>query len=204
MLLLVCLQMNSYAQVHRAYTRPEPVWEFLLKGGWQYTSMADSGYDEEFRSGWNAGLGLKIPITGAWWLQPELLYSQRAAMLTYPQSAATAAYEATYTFSYVTYPLLVAYRPNDIFELQFGPQFGVLLSNTVQRSGNKQQNVLSTADLNKWEYGLAGGIELNVSPLAFGVRYAYGLHKIAQTVLARKQLGNGRLQGLQFYGALVF
>lgn len=204
LLLILFVPSAVLAQIHRSYTKPEPVWEFMLKGGWQYTSFASSGFEASYGGGWNAGAGLKVPVKGALWLQPEILYSKRSAVLAYPQQGTANAYSVKHTFTYVSYPILFAYRPNDIIEYHLGPQFGVLLGNEVQSTDPAQGSHLSSSEFNKWEYALAAGVELNVSPLAFGARYAYSFRKLANTSLSSSQLGGSQFHGLQLYGALVF
>lgn len=203
-LLILLIPGFISAQIHRTYTRPEPVWEVLLKGGWQYTSAAGSERTASFGPGWNAGVGIKIPLRGGLWIQPEILYSKRSIVLAYPQTGGTGTYEGIHTFTYVSYPLMLAIRPNDLVEFHLGPQFGVFLGNELRTEGNGTVSRLSASEFNKWEYAAAAGIEVNVSPLAIGARYAYSLRNIAATEQATEQLGNARLHGLQLYGAFVF
>jgi hypothetical protein len=203
-LLILLLPGFVSAQVHRSYTRPEPVWEVLLKGGWQYTSVVGSEHKASFGSGWNAGVGIKIPIRGALWIQPEILYSKRSIVLAYPVQGGTNTYEGIHTFTYVSYPLMLAYRPNDLVEFHLGPQFGVFFGNDFRAEGSGSISRLSASEFNKWEYAAAAGIEVNMSPLAFGARYAYSFRNIAATEQAAEQVGKARLHGLQLYGALVF
>lgn len=204
LLLLLCIPSIAAAQVHRTYTRPEPVWEFMVQGGLQYTTFAKSGYEASYKPGWHAGLALKIPVINALWVHPGIFYSKRSAVLQYPAQGAAEAYTVTHTFTYVSYPILLAYRPNDLFEFHIGPQFGVLLGNESTSTDPQLGARLSPSEFNKWEYAAAAGIELNVSPLVFGLRYAYSLRQLANTQLSSSQLGEAQLHGLQLYGALVF
>ncbi len=198
------LPLLGMGQIHRAYTRPEPITEFHLKGGWQYNTLAGSGYTASYNSGWLAGIGFKIPLKYRWWLQTEILYSRRKTALQYPGSSAADAFTTSFTFNYINYPILLTFKPNDVLELQLGPQFGILLNNQSTNSNSQSTRTLSPSDVSKWDYAVAGGLELNVSPLAFGVRYAYGFVALATAEQAKEILGNGSLHGLQVYSALVF
>lgn len=192
------------AQIHRAYTRPEPVWGIMLKGAGQLSSFADSENAASYKMGWNAGLGLKVPLRNAWWLQPELLYNEYKAGLQYQAGGGTDTYEATYSFTYISFPLLLAYRPSDIIEFHLGPQVGTLFRNDVKTTVGSQSFSISPNELNRWEFAAAVGVELNVSPLAFGARYTYGFSEVAESGMASSRIGRAKLQGLQLYGALVF
>ena len=196
--------MLTSAQIHRAYTRPEPVWHFMPKGGWQYTNFSGSSFSSSPASGFVAGMALKIPVRYSWWLQPEVLFSRRSAGLRYPATGSQPAYEVQYTFNFLEIPLLLSYRPNDIVELQAGPQLAMFLSSAAEATEGQASPGLPLSELNRWDVAVAAGVELNVSPLAFGVRYAYGFTQVASTDLANSYLGNAKLQGLQLYGALVF
>ncbi len=203
-LLIMCLPGITIAQIHRAHTRPEPIWEYMIKGGLQYSSFVNSTHPASFGKGWNAGFALKIPVKRALWVQPEINYTRRKASLQYRQQGGAVANDVTHAFTHMTYSALLAYRPNDIIEYQVGPQFGTLLGYESHYADINQGYRLTAGDLNNWEYAVAAGIELNVSPLAFGARYTYGLREFARTTQGIEQLGDARLQGLQLYGALVF
>ena len=88
------------AQIHRAYTRPEPVPELMLKGGGQLSSFTNSDNTASYGMGWNVGVGLKMPIRNAWWLQPELLYNKYKTVNQFQAGGGTDAYEASYSFTY--------------------------------------------------------------------------------------------------------
>lgn len=205
-ILFVLIPLAGYSQIHRAYNRPDAVKSYLLKGGLQYTGFTESTDDASFRAGWQLGVGMKLPIIRRynWWLQPEILYNNYKAALSYPAAGSLQAYESTYSFTFVEMPLLLSYRANDIFELQAGPQVGVLLNNSASSTPKQAITRLTPGDLLRWNYGLSGGIEINMSPLAFGARYSYGLSKLATSPSAVSQLGNASLHGLQLYGAMVF
>jgi hypothetical protein len=203
-LFLLLLPALAGAQVHRAYTRAVPEMQFLLKGAWQYNTLTESGFTPTYASGWAAGLGVKIPFNRIWWMQPEILLSQRAASLKYPASGSTAAYAVDFSFRYVDIPLLLSFKPNTIVEFQLGPQMSTLVRHAAAATAGQRNPDLPPSELARWDISLAGGLELNVSPLAFGARYVHGFRELATTDLARQWLGNAKLQGFQLYGALVF
>ncbi|AHM61748.1 hypothetical protein D770_17480 [Flammeovirgaceae bacterium 311] len=198
--------MIGHSQIHRAYNRPDAVKSYFLKGGVQYTTFTGSSDLASFQAGWQVGVGMKLPIIRrySWWLQPEFLYNNYKASLSYPAAGALPPYESTYSFTFVEMPLLLSYRANDLFELQAGPQIGVLLNNSASTTTKQAITRLTPGDLLRWNYGLCGGIEINMSPLAFGARYSYGLSKLANSETAASQLGEASLHGLQVYGAMVF
>ncbi|EMR03742.1 porin family protein [Cesiribacter andamanensis] len=201
---LLLVPILAGAQVHRSYTRSVPEMQFLLKSAWQYTQLQESGFTAEGRSGWAAGMGVKLPFSRFWWMQPEIMLSQRAAALQYPETGTGQVYTVAYTFRYVEIPLLLNFRANDIIEFQLGPQMSTLIRNSSVADAGGQNPNLPPSELGRWDIAAAAGLELNVSPLAFGARYVRGFRDVAATDLARQWLGSGRLQGLHVYGALVF
>lgn len=203
-LFLLLLPLLAEGQVHRDYTRARQETEFHLKGGWQSYNFAGSSFNTKAGSGWSAGVGFKVPLRYKWWIQPEILYSKRKAALDYPANTATAAHTIAYSFSYVTYPILFIFKPNDLLEFQLGPQFAVLMNYRGTITSNGAAVALNASDIYRWDYAAAAGLEINMSPLAFGMRYAYGLRELAITEQARGLLGTASLSGLQLYGALVF
>lgn len=201
---MLTIPLLGHSQVHRAYNRPEPVTQYLFKGGWQLASLMNSEFEASYQSGWLAGAAIKLPVWRKWGLQPELLYSRRKAQLLYPAQDSRAAYEAIHTFAFTEIPLLFVYRANDILELQAGPRLDILIDNDVASTSGQTLPRLTPGDLKRWDYAVTAGVEINVSPLAFGARYSYGILKLENSDRAREQLGGGQLHGLSLYGALVF
>lgn len=204
LLLLFSLSFSAAAQVHRGYTEAAPNWQYMLTGGWQLTTLSQNILDTSPKAGWFAGLALKVPLRREWWLQPGLFFSSRSVSVSAPPTAAAPGTETAYTFRFTEIPLLLAYQPNAIVELQLGPLLGLLISNTSSATGGQGVVALSPADLRKWNLAGAAGIEINISPLAIGARYSYSFSSMAVTEAAAQRIGDGKLQGLQVYGALVF
>jgi hypothetical protein len=203
-IIFVLIPLLGHSQVHRAYTRPEAVKSYLLKGGVLYSSFTGSSYQPSFSIGWQAGVAMKLPLLYRWWLQPELLYSSNRATLSYPADGTRKAYETTYSFDFAELPILLSYRANDIFEVQAGPYVGLLMDDNISSATNPAVSRLTPNELQKWNYGLSAGLEINMSPLAFGARYSYSILKLEEKQIASSYLGGASLHGMQVYGALVF
>lgn len=61
---------------------------------------------------------------------------------------------------------------------------------------------LDRNNFNKWDYGLVGGLGINLGPgVQIGARYNYGLKEIADSRGARAILGNTKNSVAQLYVA---
>jgi hypothetical protein len=70
-------------------------------------------------------------------------------------------------------PILLNYKLANIFTLQAGPQFGVLIS----QDKNLLQN--GEAAFKNGDFSLLGGAQINISKLRFTGRYFVGLNNIS-------------------------
>ena len=70
----------------------------------------------------------------------------------------------------------------DNFNLHVGPYAAYMVSGKTSNDSNliSTQRELDTKDFNKFGAGLAGGLGIDLDVVNFGVRYNYGLTKIAK------------------------
>lgn len=154
---------------------------FGVKAGGNVSSF--TGSDSKTKIGFYAGAFVNVPISDAFNIQPEVVYSQQGAK-------AKSDYEmATYTIknmqqnlSYINVPVMVQYNVTPEFYVEAGPEFGVLLSAHAKGDINGSTIKVSNKDTMN-TFNLGGGIGLGyrfTENLGVNVRYTAGLTKIVK------------------------
>lgn len=144
------------------------LFKFGFKGGLNYANQSGSGitintdnYDKEAITSYHAGLIAEIKVTDGFSVQPEILYSTQGA--TYKNAFE----EFKNELGYISIPVLAKFNFNKTFSLDVGPQASFLLS--------ERKNV-NFRDSETFEFGVAGGLTLNVTKNIFlQGRYVLGL-----------------------------
>ncbi|MGZ3838814.1 MAG: porin family protein [Flavisolibacter sp.] len=151
--------------------------KFGIKGGVNITKVNGVAFRDEFRYGYHLGGFAEIGLGKKWGIQPEVLFNQYQ---TRADSSFKDVYQNSLSFSnyrdvklnYLSIPLLLNYKLANIFSLQAGPQFGVLISqdkNLVQNGKEAFKN---------GDFSLLGGAQINISKLRVTGRYVVGLNNI--------------------------
>lgn len=157
-LVLLAASINMQAQL----------FKFGIKGGLNYANQSGSGitintdnYNKEAITSYHAGLIAEIKVTDGFSVQPELLYSTQGA--TYKNAIE----EFRNELGYISIPVLAKFNFNKTVSLDVGPQASFLLS--------ERKNV-NFRDSETFEFGVAGGLTLNVTKNIFlQGRYVLGL-----------------------------
>jgi hypothetical protein len=148
-----------------------------LKADLQFTSLNGRGMQGSFNPGYDAGIFLEYNITSKWGIQPEILFSQfnnkkDDDFLTYYVNSGNSSAKSSIKLSYVSIPVLLAYKVNDLFTLNVGPQFNLLVYD------NEDLLQKDKAAFKNTDYGVAAGLTLHVSQVRFYGRYTLGLGNI--------------------------
>ncbi len=142
--------------------------KFGIKAGLNYANQTGSditinsgNYDKEAITSYHAGLVAEIKVTDGFSVQPELLYSTQGATYKY------AATEFKNELGYLSIPVLAKFNLNKTVSLDLGPQASFLLS---------ERNNVDFKESETFEFGVAGGLTLNVTKSIFlQGRYVLGL-----------------------------
>ena len=142
--------------------------KFGVKAGLNYANQTGSNitittdnYDNEAITSYHAGLIAEIKVTDGFSVQPELLYSTQGATYKY------AATEFKNELGYLSIPVLAKFNLNKTVSLDLGPQASFLLS---------ERNNVDFKESETFEFGVAGGLTLNVTKSIFlQGRYVLGL-----------------------------
>jgi len=188
-ILLITILITLVAtSVHAQYKRSG------IKGGVNFSNLfIDKVNDENMRTGFNVGVFTQIlDNSNSFGLQPELLYTTKGAKGEYNILAFSG--EQKFNLNYLELPLLFVVKLGDDVDLNFGGYAGYLLNASVSTEGDFGDGYekIDRDNFKSMDYGLAGGLALNLNAISVGVRYNYGLRKIADSDAADFFLGNSK------------
>ena len=159
--------------------------KFGLKGGLNLSNLyVDNVQDENMKTSFNLGLYAKIPVAKGFSIQPELIYSGKGAKLTY-NNVLLGTGEYRFNLNYVEVPVLAVVNIVKNLNLQAGGYASYLATANISRLNSSAGTVdkikdLKTDDFNRFDYGLAGGLGLDVQNFTIGARYNYGLKEVGK------------------------
>lgn len=175
-----------------------------IKGGLNVSNLyVDNVNDENPRYGFNAGLFGQPYSTKNFALQVELLYDTKGSRTVYDGIVYQ---EVDYNLNYLTLPVLAVFKLGESAEIQLGGYAGYLLNTNISYSGNLGSGAdkIDKSNLKSMDYGLVGGFALNFGITSVGVRYNYGLAKIAESNTAKLLIGDSKNSSAQIYIAFNF
>ena len=185
-----------------------PTAKFGIKGGLNLANLyIDNVKDQNVKAGFVGGVFAKLPVSKGLSIQPELLYSNKGAQATYDNGIQG---QGVYRFNlnYIELPLTLVVNVVKNFNIHFGGYAAYLASANVK---NVQEGTiigvtdLNENDFNRFDYGLVGGLGLDVKRVGFGVRYNYGLRELGVPgTLAGELTKNSRNSSLSLYIAFAF
>lgn len=163
---------------------------FGVKAGINYSSFIKgndipSEFPIEFNGkiGFHIGGFFKLGLTEKLKLKPELLYSMQGAEyeiklgleLQDPNDPFfDEKYKVDIKESFILLPIMLDYYFNEKFDIEFGPQFGFVISHKI--SDNNETFNFASDDYDKFEIGLNLGLGYNFSEkYRIGLRYNYGI-----------------------------
>ena len=183
---------------------------FGIKGGFNFSNLySDDVDDENVLTGFNVGFFANAPLAAGISIQPEVNFTTKGAELQYNN----ANFQGTgkFNLSYVEVPLLLKVNLTKNFNIHGGPYAAFLVNAKVTNedaNGNINfEDQVNKDDLNKFDYGLAGGIGFDVDNFGLGIRYNYGLQTVGKE---RTYLGttytfpDAKNSSLSIYAAFKF
>jgi hypothetical protein len=133
-----------------------------LKAGANFSGIIVSKTDDVLnndyssRISFHAGSYLQQAFSDHLLWQVELLFSNKG------YKCEVEGQTVNVSLNYLNWPILLVYRPFNIFEFEFGPELGYMISGEEM--------------LNSFDLGFAFGTRVNISnKLNAGLRYSYGL-----------------------------
>lgn len=156
--------------------------KFGLKGGLTMSNVYDSDgeeFDSDAKFGYTAGLNLELPLGKFLGLHPEVLVTQKGFKGSGSILGAEYSYKRTTT--YLEVPVLIAFKPTDLFSIVAGPQFAYLLEEKNEFDSSPfsydQEEQFEQDDIRKNLLGFVGGVNLNFEHFTVGGRIGFDFQK---------------------------
>jgi hypothetical protein len=178
---------KAVAQEQQAMGESSLSPKFGIKGGVNLTNLYvdDDVSDENMKVGFNAGFFAKLPVTRGFSIQPELLYSSKGAKETYDNFILGEG-EYRFNLNYIELPVLAVFNLAKNFNLHVGPYVSYLAGVNIKDLNKDEGTIDEVAELdadnfNRFDYGVAGGLGIDISNFTIGARYNYGLKEIGKS-----------------------
>lgn len=148
---------------------------FGIKGGTSINKLAGKSFKEEFSFGYHVGVFATLGMGGKLSLQPEVLLNQVNTDTAANFSAVSPNFNKVKNIQlkYLSIPLLLNYKLSNIFALQVGPQFGILIDQNkdlVKNGGDA---------FKKGDFSMLGGLQLKLFKFRVYGRYVVGLNNLS-------------------------
>ena len=142
-----------------------------VKGGASINKLTGKSFNEQFSFGYHVGLFATLGMGKQWALQPEVLLNQVNQDTPSNFSSVYPSFNKVKNvqLKYLSIPILLNYNLSNLFALQVGPQFGIL----IDQNKNALQNGRDA--FKKGDFSMLGGIQLKLLKFRVYGRYAIGL-----------------------------
>jgi hypothetical protein len=204
-LFTICLLAASFT----AKAQDDTQFRFGVKGGVNLSNLyIDEVNDEKAKIGLHAGLWMKAPVGEFFAIQPELLWSSKGSKIgKYQNIPFVQDGEVRFNLNYVDLPVLASVTLGPI-SIQAGPYISYLFNANVK---NLKEDLttgkvidLDKNDFNTIDYGLAGGLALDIKGFQLGLRYNYGLREIGKSDIAGQITKNAKNSVAQVFVGIGF
>ncbi len=150
--------------------------KFGIKAGANLASAYGNDFDgTDGRIGLVVGAFTKFEISEKFYFQPELLYSSQGVSSTYYEVTQDKNLDAILKLSYLNIPLMAKFYPYKGFNLQAGPQLGILLSAKQKFEVMRMEDIENIKDFcNDFDFGLNLGLGYDF-PEGFGIDFRYNI-----------------------------
>jgi hypothetical protein len=184
--------------------------KFGIKGGVSLTNMyVDDVSDENMKVGFNAGVFAKLPVARGFSIQPELLYFSKGAKETYDNFVLGEG-EYRFNLNYIELPVLAVINLGENFNIHAGPYVSYLAGVNIKDMNDDEGTIDEIAELdadnfNRFDYGVAGGIGIDISNFSIGARYNYGFREIGKSgSVSGELLKNSKNSAISLYIGIGF
>jgi hypothetical protein len=182
---------------------------FGIKGGLNLANLyVDNVDDEKAKYGLHAGVWMKAPLGEFFAIQPEVIWSSKGTRIAgYRNIPFTQNGEVRFNLNYIDVPVLASLTLGPI-SLQAGPYVSYLINANVK---NLREDLttgsavnLDRGDFNSFDYGLAGGIAVDIKGFQLGARYNHGLREVGKSDVAGQLTSNSKNAVAQVFVAIGF
>ena len=172
-----------------------------VKGGINLANMSIDDFDTENRFGYHFGGYLNIPLGEGFAIQPEVLYSARGTKATYDILGLEG--ESTLRLDYIDVPIMGVIFLGEFAQIEVGPYLGFLASSKFETEGDlgDEQEEIDNDSFKSLDFGLAGGLAINLGAFQIGARYVYGLQEVQDSEVSEALLGDASHRTIQAFAA---
>lgn len=176
---------------------------FGVKGGLNFSNFfADEPDDTNIRTGLNFSLySRKALVDEVLFLQAEIGYSGKGSKVEGDFG------EMELGLAYLELPLMASVGIGNTIFVEGGAYASYLLDANISGediTGNPFSDEIDKDNFKDFDYGLAVGANVNLSPLVVGARYYYGMQDIANSDVVSATFGDVRNSNFQVYVAFEF
>jgi hypothetical protein len=203
------LLLLATSQVQAQSDNPGP--KIGIKAGLNFAQLyvdQPNAEDENMKLGYHFGLFGKVPLTSFLALQPEALFTNVGSKITYggsdlAQSLGIQSGEVRFNLNYVQVPVAAVINIGPL-NVHAGPYLAYLVSANVKDLKSSDLNStdikdLKTGDFNRLDYGLVGGLAVDLKGLTIGARYNHGWREIGDNGLAGRLTNDSKNSVAQVY-----
>jgi hypothetical protein len=203
------LLLLATSQVQAQSDNPGP--RIGVKAGLNFAQLyvdQPNAEDENMKLGYHFGLFGKIPLANFLALQPEVLFTNVGSKITYGGSdladlIGIESGEVRFNLNYVQVPVAAVINIGPL-NVHAGPYLAYLVSANVKDLKSSDLNStdikeLNTDDFNKIDYGLVGGLAVDLKGLTIGARYNHGWREIGESGLAGRLTNDSKNSVAQVY-----
>lgn len=173
-----------------------------VKGGVNLSNFyVDEVESNNMKVGLNLGLFAKLPVTSGFSIQPEILYSSKGSKITYDNVFGSGEYR--FNFNYIEIPLLAVFNLTENFNIHAGGYGAYLTSTNIKQLSDGEIEDVATLEpenFKRLDFGLAGGIGVELQGFNVGARYSHGLSKVGKTDnISGQALNNAHNSAITLY-----
>ena len=204
-LLTLCLLAAAFP----ATAQDDRQVRFGVKGGLNLANLyIDEVNDEKTKVGLHAGLWMKAPLGDLFAIQPELLWSSKGTRIgSYQNIPFTQDGQVRFNLNYLELPVLASLTLGPV-SIQAGPYVAYLFNANVKNLKEDLTTAnaldLDRNDFNSTDFGLAGGLALDIKGFQLGARYNYGLREIGNSDIAGQITRNAKNSVAQVFIGIGF
>jgi hypothetical protein len=184
---------------------------FGIKGGANLSTLYIKDINtQKSKFGVHAGIWAKIPVAQFFAVQPELIYTTNGAKVGNYSVKGGPAEQVDLNFNYLQLPILASLTAGPV-SIQAGPYISYLL-NAKTKNVRVDNNGIPTSsgtarelnrdDFNTIDYGLAGGLALDIKGFQIGARYNYGLRDVGKYAIPSLYPNGSKNSVAQLYVAV--
>lgn len=153
-------------------------FQFGFKGGLNFANLGGDSQNTSMKFGGTIGIYSVFKATDFLEIQPELMYATQGADAKLDGERIASA-----NYNYVNLPIMMKLYPTKHkFNLQVGPQFGVLTSGKIVDAYDRNVFIDVRDEMTKIDFGIGLGMGLSTKDIDIDLRYTLGISStVAET-----------------------